>query len=179
MQIDDNSVWLRNQNRSIPDDDGLYIVVGIVDSHPYSNITEFATVTIGSETTYQQQQRVTVQENVQVDVFSRDIKAAQRNWEVLAALHSLFSQQTQEQNSFKIFRIPTTMSDISTQEGGRYINRYTAIIPVHAWYYKTKNLPQNGGDYYDDFTQRVDDNKSITEPEGIIEFTIDSTGVHN
>ncbi len=174
MNLPTEQLWLRNQNKLIQNDDKLYIVAGIVDSQPYSNSNDLE----GSGSAYTETQTVVIKENIQIDVFSKGLAAAQRAWEVLAALHSLFSQQVQESNNFKIFRLPTSFSDISSVEGGSQINRYTMIVVAHVWYRKTKALSQIGGSYYDDFTQRVDDDKSIGEPEGIVEFEINSTGVH-
>lgn len=173
MNLPVDQLWLRNQNKKIPNDDKLYIVAGIVDSQPYSNSTDFE----GTGDTYTETQTLVVKENIQIDVFSKGLVAAQRAWEVLAAMHSLFSQQMQESNNFKIFRLPTSFSDISSVEGGSQINRYTMIVVAHVWYRKTKALSQIGGSYYDDFTQRVDDDKSIGTPEGVIEFEINSTGI--
>lgn len=173
-----NNVWLRDQNKVIPGDDQLYAVVGMVDSHVYSNINEITPVTVDGQQQMQETQRVTIQENIQIDLFSSTIEASQRAWEIPAAMHSLYSRQQQEANSFKIFRIPTNFVNLSGQEGGSLINRRTLIIPVHTWNQKTKVLSQSGGKYYDDFTQRVDDTQTIALEEGLLEFEINSTGVH-
>lgn len=178
MCLPAGNIWLRDQNKVIPGDDQLYAVVGMVDSHPFSNISEITPVTVDGQQQMQETQRVTIQENIQVDLFSSTFEAAQRAWEVIAAMHSLYSRQQQEANSFKIFRIPANFVNLSGQEGGSLINRRTLIIPVHAWYQKTKVLSQSGGKYYDDFTQRVDDAQTIALEEGLIEFEINSTGVH-
>lgn len=179
MGLNADQIWLRNQNKVIPDDDKLYIIVGIVSSVPFSNITEVVPVTVNSIPLLQENQRTTIKEDIQIDVVSADIQAAQRAWEVIAACHSLYAQQIQDANSFKIFRNPTHFVDLSGIEGGSTVNRYSIMISVWSWYVKTKILPQTGDNYYDDFTQRVDDNKSIGQTEGIIEFEIDSSGVHN
>lgn len=173
MKLGQDQLWVRNQNRKIPNDERLYVVAGIVDSHPFSSITKFVPTTGAME----EQQGVVIQENVQVDVFSRGIVAAQRTWEVIAALNSLTAQQLQEQMQFKIFRQPHNFTDTSSIEGGSQINRYTLVFPVHALYQKTQILAKNGENYYDDFKQRVDDSQTIGEPAGLIEFEITSAGV--
>lgn len=173
MKLGQDQLWIKNQNRKIPNDDRLYVVAGIVDSHPFSNITKFAP----TGDLMEEQQGVVIQENVQVDVFSKSIMAAQRAWEVIAALNSLTAQQMQQKFQFKIFRQPRNFTDTSSIEGGSQINRYTLVFPVHALYQKDQILSQNGGLYYDDFTQRVDDSQTIGEPAGLIEFEITSAGV--
>lgn len=173
MRLPQTQLWLKNQNKLIPNDDKLYITAGIVDAEPYSNVDNLVATADG----FKECQTLIVKENVQIDIFSRGLAAAERGWEVLAALHSLRAQQTQEVNSFKIFRLPRGLTDTSSVEGGSQINRYTMIVMAHVWYRKEKPLSDNGGNYYDDFNQRVDDNKSIGEPQGIIEFEINSSGV--
>lgn len=178
MVLDDNQIWLRNQNKVIPDDDGLYIIVGIVNSQPFSNITEFVPVTVNSVDLLQENQRVTIKEDIQIDVVSADIQAAQRAWEVIAAINSLYSKQIQDANSFKIFKQPTHFVDLSGIEGGSTVNRYSILLSAWSWYVKSKVLPQTGDNYYDDFTTRVDDNKTIDTDTPVIEFEINSSGVH-
>jgi hypothetical protein len=116
-------------------------------------------------------------EMVQIDVLSRSNDGIFRTWEVIAALNSIFSEQTQETNSFKIFRIPTNFINTSSAEGSSIINRYTITFPVFVWYRKGVILTLNGGDYYDDFTTRVDDEKTIGTETPLIQFEINQEGI--
>ncbi len=221
MSLGDNNVWVRDQNRKIPADNGVYVVVGMADGKVISTVNEFEPVideagrvcpfptfriedggdfridAEGDPRTSAEEElfdRITAEgdartcpvenllalkeinqvvmlENIQIDIFSRGVEGLRRRWEVVAALNSLYSKQAQETNSFKIFRIPSTFVNSSTSEGGSNLNRFTMILATHVWYRKEKVL-SSSGDYYDDFTQRVDDEVSIGTPTGIIEFEI-------
>ena len=106
-------------------------------------------------------------EDYQIDLTSRNNDARDRNWEIITALRSINSIQAQEANNFKIFRMPTSFVNTGQAEGGSDLNRFTIVIKVLAWYHKTIAL---GNEYYEQFSTRVDDEQSITEPHGIIEF---------
>lgn len=166
MSLDQNAVWIQDQNKDVPSDTGLYIVVGLSDSKAISSVNSFDSVA-GTEV-----QEVSVVENIQIDIFSRSKVLIARRWEIMAALHSVLSKQSQEQNNFKIFKNPISFVNSGSAEGGSNINRYTTIFPCLVWYRKEKVLQSPNGDYYDDFTQRVDDEVSIGTAHGIIEFEI-------
>jgi hypothetical protein len=166
MELDQNSVWIRDQNKDIPADNGLYVVVGLSDSIPISSANSFDSVAMTEI------QQVIVCENIQIDIFSRSKDLISRRWEVMAALHSVLSRQAQEANNFKIFKMPKSFVNASSAEGGSNINRYTMTFACHVWYRKEKVLQSPNGDYYDDFTQEVDDEASIIADTEIIEFEI-------
>ena len=136
------------------------------------------------------------QEWVQVDVCSKNMDAMIRNWEVIAAMNSFYSQSVQETNNFKIFRLPRGPINTSSAEGGSYLNRYTLTVPCFAWY--RKETVMMAGDYYDDFHTQVDDAHTLTSepqkydvpgetwdstgqnfdaPQPLIEFEIDQEGI--
>ena len=95
-----------------------------------------------------------------------------RNWQVVAAMQSFYSQQQQELNNFKIFRIPQSFLNTSSAEGGSNINRFSITVPCFVWYRKDTILNSPLGDYYDDFTTRVDDEQTIGTDTPIAEFEI-------
>ena len=115
------------------------------------------------------------QEWVQVDVCSKNMDAMIRNWEVIAAMNSFYSQGVQETNNFKIFRISRGPINTSSAEGGSYLNRYTLTVPCHVWY--RKEVVMTAGDYYDDFHTQVDDAKTIETTMPLIKFEIDQEGI--
>lgn len=175
MALDAQRVWVRNQNKKLPTDNELFIALGPERQVPLSSKTymeQREVVNPPNPIIYQQWEvnRTQLREAIRVDVFSRNNDALFRNWEVLAALRSIYCQQMQEQNSFKIGRLPDSFIDTSAAEGGSNINRFTITFPCIAWYKKDKLL--SSGDYYDDFDTRVDVEKTIGTPEGIIEFNI-------
>ena len=221
MALSSRSFWLRDQNKTIPNDHGLYVVAGMIGSMPIASVSKIRTALpsdwdgenqvwdiagqqfdVGGNPynydrsgefwdqpnqtfdqlppTMIETNEVQARETIQIDILSRSNDALMRNWEIIAALKSIFSQQTQEANDFKIFRIPQSFVNTSSAEGGSQLNRYTLTFPAFVWYRKAKVLTNagiNGGDYYDDFRQRVDDEKSIGTTVPIIQFEINQEGI--
>lgn len=177
MQIDPQRIWVRDQNRKIPDDNGLYIVVGLVNAPVViCNVTTMQQETDGMTVTEHEINQVQQREEILIDIFSRSNEALLRNWEVVAALQSFYSQQQQELNNFKIFRQPVSIANTSGAEGGSNINRFSITVAAFVWYKKDDIFKSPLGDYYDDFTTRVDDNQTIgtDNPIAEFEFTPDS-----
>lgn len=169
MALDPSRVWVRNQSVEIPNDQLLFIVVGMVGADTIGNVSEL----IGTDTDSPQQlSQMVRRERLQVDIVSRNNDALTRNWEVAAAMQSFYAQQVQELNNFKIFRISATLLDVSEAEGGSQLNRYSVVITCHVWYSKTQALLPTYGDYYDDFNTRVDDEQTIGTDTPLIEFEI-------
>lgn len=181
MELDTQSVWVRNQNRKIPQGDGVYIAVGQIGWKVYGNNREEVSTEIPQPSPSPAIQTLTevitinAQEMIQIDIMSRNNDALMRQWEILAALNSTYSVQQQEKNSFRIATIPMGFIDSSFAEGGSTLNRFTITIACNVWYKSTQLLSQ--GDIYDSFGTRVDDAKSIETDEGIVEFTIDENTV--
>lgn len=181
MSLDSQNVWVRNQNKKIPPTDGVFVVVGMVDSQVMGvNKAEVPTTIPQPDPdpdiqTLTEKITVTTRDNIQIDILSRNTDAIIRRWEIMAALASTYSVQKQEENQFKIFRVPTSFVNTSEAEGGSNINRFSLIISCHVWYKKDTILAQ--GDIFTEFKTRVDDAKSIETDSGIIEFTIDENTV--
>ncbi len=172
MQMVPNSVWLRDQNMVIPNDDLLYIEVGMIDSEGIANVTSMQDALINDVLTPAQVNDVQVKERIQIDLFSRSPLALKRNWEVIAAMQSFYAQQAQEANNFRINRQPLSRLNTSSAEGGSNINRYSVTFACFVWYRKIRALNSPLGDYYDDFTTRVDTEQTIGTPKPIIAFEI-------
>jgi hypothetical protein len=158
MDMPQNAVWLRQQNRTIPNDNGLYIAVGLVSAQTIGNVTTMETISNEQCEVNQVMQ----QEAIQIDLLSsaESNQAMLRNWEVVAALQGFYSQQLQELNNFKIFRVPRSFIDTSSAEGGSMLQRYSITIMAFVWYRKQTLLNPPLGDYYDDFTQQVSDDQT-------------------
>lgn len=171
MELADDRVFIRDQNLKFNYDTNLYVIVGMISEQPFSSTNETVPYldTFGNPQIKQVQQVIT-QEFVQIDILSRNTDAIFRRWEILAALSSIYAQQKQEENSFRIFRITQSFNNTSGSEGGSNLNKFSITVPCHVWYRKEKEIKSN--DYYDDFTQRVDTEQTIGTPHGIVEFEI-------
>ena len=177
MDLPAANVWLRDQNRKIPNDNGLYIAVGMVDSHPITVETYLTETTVGDVVNTNEVNEVYTREVIQIDIWSSSGLALTRNWEILAALRSIYSSQQQEANFFKIPRISSQFIDTTAAEGGSTLNRYTLTFSAFVWYRKTAILSSSGGLYYDDFTTREDSEQTIGTDTPEIEFEINQGGV--
>lgn len=167
MCLPPNHAWIRNQNQEFPNTDDLFAVVGMVDSKVLASVN---TVTPNSTGMLETQQVQSI-DHIQIDLLSRNNEAVFRRWEVIAALKSVYSEQLQELNSFKIYQIPVSFVNTSLAEGGSQINRFSITIACQVWYMKQKQLTSIYGDYFDEFSVRVDDETTIDTANGIVEFT--------
>lgn len=168
MGLTDQQIWIRNQNRKFPNTEGLFVVVGLAEAQTISNTNVCVATADGMD----EIQQVQVREVIQVDLISESNEALTRRWEVLAAIQSVYAEQVQEANYFKIFPHTQNFINTSSAEGGSQVNRFTLSIPCHVWYRKEKSLVSINGDYYNNFDTRVDDEKTIGEEKGIIQFNI-------
>ena len=169
MAMKDGSVWIGSQNRKIPLDTSLYIIVTMSNSYVVSAAKPYLIDKNGRTYEVNEGQEL---EQIQIDILSRSDSSITRKKEIIMALNSIYSKQKQEQYSFKICRLPNSFINTSYAEGGSQLNRYTITFSAMTWFRKEEPLASNGGLYYDDFKTRVDDAKSIETPEGIIEFEI-------
>lgn len=167
MSLTASQIWIRSQNRLIPPTDGLFIVVGSIDSKPIS----VTNTPISTDTGMKELIQAVMRENIQIDILSRNNSALQRRVEILLALKSLYSLQKQEEEEFSIFNIPSVFANTSVAEGGSNINRFTIVVACHTWYREERNTSSTD-EYYDNFNTRVDDEDTIEEPTGLIEFNI-------
>lgn len=168
MGLAAEQIWIRDQNRKIPETPGLFVIVGLVDGRPIG----IDNTVVPTEDGMKEIQQTVALENIMIDLVSKNNEATLRRWEVVLALRSIYSIQMQEKNWFKVFRIPRSFVNASSAEGGSQINRFSVTVPCHVWYRKEKVLSSPNGDYYDDFDTRVDDAKTIGTEHGIIEFNI-------
>ncbi len=120
-------VYLYNQPWTIPPDEGLFLVLGILASRPFGSSIHYETADDGSLEEVQGQQ---TQETYTVTLFSRDASARQRRQEVVFAFNSTAAQQLAEKLSFKFGILPTAFVDVSTTEGSAMLNRYVYTFNV-------------------------------------------------
>ena len=169
MAMKSGTVWIGNQNRKIPLDTGLYIVVTMANSYVVSAAKPYLIEKSGKTYEINEGQEA---EQIQIDILSRSDSSITRKKEIIMALNSIYSKQKQEEYVFKICRLPNSFINTSYAEGGSQLNRFTVTFTALTWFRKEEALASNGGLYYDDFKTRVDDEKSIETDTGIIEFEI-------
>lgn len=167
LSLASGNVWIASNNRKIPNNNEIYISVGMVDATVIGNNNTIEPTEYGM----QEVQQVVTKENIQIDIFSASDNAILRRYEIISALKSFYCQQQMEENNVAIFQIPTTFVNSSGAEGGSGINRFTIIVACHTMYRNVKALSSEAGDYYDEFSTRVDDANTIENESGLFEFT--------
>lgn len=91
-------------------------------------------------------QETVINDNIQIDITSRNNEARLRRFEVVTALHSIRAQEYQDLYNFRIFQIPSSFVNTNNIEGGYRIYRYTITVPVQYMRRYVKYI-----DYYDKF----------------------------
>jgi len=146
MELEEDRVYIYNQKFTIPKDDELFIVLEyngapkVISNRNYMDMTEEPPVEVND---------LNMQERIVVGVFSKNESALQRKEEVLMAIHSIYSQNVQEQYSFRIFR-SSVIEDLSFLEASALLYRFDIPLIVNAWYKKTKEKT-----YYEVFQTQV------------------------
>ena len=126
LALKDDQVWIYNQRRSIPEDERMYVVVGMSAIKPYGNTNRQLTGTnyMTDQTTQYMQEMITI------DVLSYTTEAIERYSEIFGALISTYSQQQQEALGMKIAEMPTTVNDVSEVEGATILYRIAITLNV-------------------------------------------------
>jgi len=142
MPLSIDQIWVYNQRRAIPEDQRLYITVGITSIKPYGNNSKQVSTVGGlveQNTTY-------FSETISIDLFSYTTEAAERYSEVMACLKSTYSQQQQELLGMKIAELPTSINDVSAVEGAAILFRINITLNVLRKYDKLMD-----SQYYDSY----------------------------
>jgi hypothetical protein len=153
MDINQDRIMIYNGEWNIPPDDGIFI---ILERLPGRVIANRNTVKYDpSSAVYQEIQDLNIREQIVISVFSKNTEALERKDEVLMAIASLYSQQLQEKNSIKIFRI-ANIEDLSVLEGGSNLYRYDIPLTIFSWQQKVKTA-----EYFDTFNVEVKANDGL------------------
>ena len=144
MKLRDNQVVLYNQKWKMPNDDGIYITVALLDTKPYGNQREYRdnddlTALLEVLTVY-------TRETYSIHIFSQSQEAMNRKEEVLFFLNSTAAQQAQEASGFKLATLPVSFVDTSETEGASRLNKYTCTVNL-----LRATSRENVVQYYDKF----------------------------
>jgi hypothetical protein len=131
-------VYIWNQKLFQPQDNGLYIALGVAYRKPFANVNR---VINGIE-----YQDVSIMDHIDINVMSRAQVARTRSWEVIAALKSAYSRQQQAANAFRVASLPTGFVCLNNADGAGIPYRFTAGVNVSYVESKQTAIP-----YYDTF----------------------------
>ena len=144
--LNDNRVFIYNQNFVLPTYDDLFIVLSESPGRMIGSVNRYD----GDGANTKEVQEILMQKEINVDIMSRNSQARNRKEEVLMALSSIYSQQKQEENGMRIFSHSTSFIDVSENEGASRLTRYRASFFLHVKYSKEKAI-----DYYDAFEYNI------------------------
>lgn len=147
MNLTDEQIWLFNSNYLIPNTSGIFVVVQDIGSKTYGLTFKES---VNDDNELQEEISKMTQKIVQIDMYSKTKEAYERQDEIIMAINSNISEQTQEKYQFKIANIELSTVNTSYQEGGYMLNRFTWTL--NALYGKSisKSI-----DYFDKFEKEI------------------------
>lgn len=126
LGLDDAHCYIYNNKWLMPEDKGLFVVIGIISSEVIGNNLKYQ----DSPTAFKAVTSTDFCTEYSIDIFSYDISARLKQYEVINLLASFEALQSQERNGYSIARIPVSFSDLSFLEASKMLNRYRASIKV-------------------------------------------------
>lgn len=162
------SVYIVAPNISLGTTDKLQIGIQSIGSKIVSNHVRsvFVPSSTGGADTMTQYNEATIDDNLQIDISSKNSDARTRRHEVFMALNSYFSKQLQEKYGFRIFGLPSGFMNTSGADGGSTIYRYS--ITFQCQYMRVYSRTVVGYDYYNQFPANMQNDGGLSDS-----FTID------
>lgn len=161
MGLSEDQVYLWDQKIRIPTDSRLYVAVGVLRCRPFAN-----NINYDSESGLTAVQSTNFSSDVSIDIFSRGPEARERKEELLMALQSIYAEQQQEFNSFRIFSLPTDFINLSDLDGAAIPYQFNITVRMQYFTKKTVNLQ-----YYDQFSStRIATDPRHTAPTPVPPF---------
>lgn len=159
---------IRGQNIDLGKTVHLQMTISTIGSNVFANNKELYTDKDeeGNENFFERVM-LNEQKQMQIDCYSRNNEARERFWEVQACLNSTLAEQYMDKYQFRIAKISNSYN-MSGQEGGSDINRYTIRFNCITWNTKVTKI-----DYYDKFPATVQDDKNLKESFNIDKSVIE------
>lgn len=126
LGLDDAHCYIYNNKWIMPEDKGLFVVIGIINSEVIGNNLKYRS----TETEFKAITSTTFCTDYSIDIFSADTSARTKQFELINLLGSFEALQSQERNGYSIARLPSSFTDLSALEGDKILNRYRATIRV-------------------------------------------------
>lgn len=142
MGLAQDQCYIYEQKILIPNDSRLYVAVGVLTCKPFGNTRP----TNGAGSGLQANQSTNFASQLSVDIFSRGPAARDQKELILLALNSIYSEQQQEANSFRVFPITNAFVNLTEQEGSAILYRFNITVTVQYCVSNNQNVP-----YFDSF----------------------------
>ena len=145
MNLQDDQIWIYNQKVDIPNDKRLYVVVSLKSETVIGNNIEEKDVTLGEEEVIWSN----VVSDIGIELFSYNVNALNRRYEVLSSMRSTYSIQKQEEFNCNIGRRPIAFFDSSfLAPSARLYSFYFMYRLTHV-----ESSANREVEYYDDFSR--------------------------
>lgn len=142
MDLLNTQVYLYNQKIKVPEDEKIYIAIGIGNAKPFGNTQNLD----GTGSGLNEVLSANFMTTLSIDVMSRGSDARDRKEEIVLALQSNYSQQRQEKFGFYIAPLTGSFVNLSSIEGAAIPNRFSITCNIQYKAVKTKAI-----DYYETF----------------------------
>lgn len=144
MNLQDDQVWIYNQKVDIPNDKRLYVVVSLKSETVIGNNIEEKDVTSGQDEVIWSN----IVSDIGIELFSYNVNALNRRYDVLSSMRSTYSVQKQEELNCNIGRRPIAFFDSSfLAPSARLYSFYFMYRLTHV---ENSARPI---EYYDDFSR--------------------------
>lgn len=144
MNLQDDQIWIYNQKVDIPNDKRLYVVVSMKSETVIGNNIEEKDVTSGQDEVIWSN----IVSDIGIELFSYNVNALNRRYDVLSSMRSTYSVQKQEELNCNIGRRPIAFFDSSfLAPSARLYSFYFMYRLTHV---ENSARPI---EYYDDFSR--------------------------
>ena len=144
MGLEKDQIWIYNQKVDIPNDKRIYVVVSLKSETVIGNNIEAKT----ESGIYDEVIWSNVVSDVGIELFSYNVNALNRRYDVLSSMRSVYSVQKQEELNFNIGRRPVAFFDSSF---------LAPSAKLYAFYfmYRITHVENSAKpiDYFDDFSR--------------------------
>lgn len=144
MNLQDDQIWIYNQKVDIPNDKRLYVVVSMKSETVIGNNIEEKNV-------YEGQDEVVwsnVVSDIGIELFSYNVNALNRRYDVLSSMRSTYSVQKQEELNCNIGRRPVAFFDSSFLAPSARLYSFYFMYRITHVENSAKPI-----DFYDDFSR--------------------------
>ncbi len=131
LELPQGRIAIYNQNYKAPNDDDLYIIVGMQSARIIASTRGYKPDTDQDKPDSDRGvQNIVKATNYWIEFTSQGTQAMDRQGEVIAAIDSYYSQQVQAMNTIKISRTPDIL-DLSFIEGPSSLYRYRFNVIIN------------------------------------------------
>lgn len=142
LNLPTTNIWIYNQKINIPNDNGTYVIVGILSHKIVGNNTKYESTSTGLN----EVQCLNLQEVIEVDVVGKTTQVLDYVNYIQMALKSTYAQQQQEKNGFSIGYNSINVVNVEEVEGVSELYRFNITFNILYATEKSKAI-----EYYNNF----------------------------